>query len=271
MPLTDTQIKAFKPDQKPRKYADEKGLYLEVAPSGGKWWRIKYRIEGKEKRLSLGVYPDVGLKAARERRDEIRRLLSEGIDPATYRKIARLTHSEGIGNAFEVIAREWFAKKSPGWAASHSEKLIRRLEKDVFPWLGNRPIAEISAPDVLQVLRQIEGRGCVETAHRVMQNVGQVFRYAVATGRAQRDPTADLRGSLAPVQTTHMASITDTAEVGALLRAIEAFKGTLVVHCALKLAPLVFVRPGELRGARWEEIDLERGVWRIPSNSHYAD
>lgn len=266
MPLSDTQIKALKPEAKAKKYADEKGLFLLVTPSGGKLWRLKYRIDGKEKLLALGGYPDVGLKAAREKRDEARKQLADGIDPSEHRKVTKAARAEAVGNSFEAVAREWFAKQSPAWALTHADKIIQRLEKDVFPWLGAKPIADISAPDLLKTVRRIEARGAIDTAHRALQNCGQVFRYAVATGRAERDPTGDLRGALPPRRTGHFASITEPLQVGELLRAIDGFKGTLIVQTALKLGPLVFVRPGELRNAEWTEFDLDKGEWNIPAD-----
>ncbi len=270
MPLNDVGIKNAKPGitprgtatTKPYKIADSGGMYLEVAPSGGKWWRYRYRFLGKEKRISLGVYPDVPLKKARERRDEARRLLADGVDPGENRKAMHAAGVDRAANSFEVVAREWFAKFEPQWAATHSSKIIRRLELDVFPWLGARPVAEIAAPEVLKCLRRIEGRGALDTAHRAQQNCGQVFRYAVATGRAERDPTADLRGALPPAKHTHYAAITEPAAVGALLRAIDAFRGTFIVQSALRLAPLFFVRPGELRKAQWANFDLNKAEWR---------
>lgn len=262
MPLTDTAIRNAKPTEKAQKLFDGGGLYLEVAPSGGKWWRLKYRFGGKEKRISLGVYPDVGLKEARERRDEARKLLANDIDPGENRKVQKAAKVERTANSFEAIAREWFAKHSPGWATSHADKIIQRLEKDVFPWLGGRPIAEINAPELLTVLRRIEARGALDTAHRAQQNCGQIFRYAVATGRAERDPSADLRGALPPARHENFASITEPARVGELLRAIDAFRGTFIVRCALLLAPMLFVRPGELRKAEWAGFDLDKAEWR---------
>jgi integrase len=264
MALTHTAIRNTKPSDKRFKLTDEKGLFLLVVPSGGKWWRLKYRFGRKEKLLSLGVYPDVGLKDARERRDEARKLLAGGIDPSENRKVQKAAKLERAANSFETVAREWFAKHSANWAPTHAEKIIKRLENDVFPWLGGRPIAEIAAPELLRTIRRIESRGALDTAHRALQNCGQVLRYAVATGRAQSDPTGDLRGALPSAKRRHFASITEPAEVGALLRAIDGFRGTPAVQSALKLAPLVFVRPGELRLAEWSEINLERAEWNIP-------
>ncbi len=262
MTLTHTAIVKAKPGQKPIRMFDGGGLYLEVSPAGGKLWRLKYRFHGKERRLSLGIFPAVALKDARERRDEARKLLANGIDPSENRKAQKAARADRAGNSFEVIAREWYARHKPNWAASHADKIILRLEKDVFPWLGSKPVAEITAPDLLSCLRRIEGRGALDTAHRVHQNCGQVIRYAVATGRAIRDPSADLKGALPPAKHEHFAAITEPKAVAELLRAIDAFRGTFQVQCALRLAPLFFVRPGELRKAEWAHFDLEKAEWR---------
>jgi len=265
MPLTDSAIRATKPADKPIKLFDERGLLLLVDPSGGKWWRFRYRFDGKHKSLSMGVYPDVSLAKARERRDEARKLLADGIDPSKNRKAQKAARADRNANSFEVVAREWFAKFKPNWVEAHSDKVIRRLERDVFPWIGGDPIAEVRAPDLLACLRRVESRGTVETAHRALQSCGQIFRYAIATGRASRDPSGDLRGALSTVKGTHLASITEPTAVGGLLRACDGYQGSLVTKCALRLAPLVFVRPGELRKAEWTEIDLERAEWNIPA------
>lgn len=265
MPLTDSSIRAAKPSMKPSRHTDGGGLYLEVSPSGGKWWRYKYRFEGKEKRLSLGVYPDVSLKEAREKHQVARKLLANGIDPSAHRKAQKTAGALRSGNTFEAVALEWFAKQDRTWVRSHSDKVLLRLRNDVFPWLGVRPVDEIAAPELLSVLERIERRGAIETAHRVLQNLGQIFRYAIATGRALRNPASDLRGALTPVSPTHRAAITDPVAIGALLRAIDSYKGALVTKCALALAPLVFVRPGELRKAEWSEIDFENALWSVPA------
>jgi integrase len=265
MSLTNAAIINAKPSNKAIRLFDGGGLYLEVAPSGGKWWRLKYRYNGKEKRLSLGVYPDVSLKDARQRRDNARKLLAEDIDPSENRKAQKAAKVERAANSFEVIAREWYAKHAPNWAAGHGDKIIRRLERDIFPWLGGKAIADITAPELLAALRRIEARGALETAHRALQNCGQVFRYAIATGRAQRDPSPDLKGALPPTKETHLAAITEPVKVGALLRAFDNYSGHFVTKCALRLAPLVFVRPGELRKAEWVEIDLDKAEWNIPA------
>ena len=265
MSLTDTTVRNAKPGEKTARIFDGGGLYLEVAPSGGKWWRLKYRHGGKEKRLSLGVYPDVSLKDARQRRDDARKLLANDIDPAENRKAVKAARVERAGNSFEVIAREWYAKNSPNWAENHGKRILQRFERDLFPWIGGRPIAEITAPELLAVLRRIEARGAVETAHRAHQNCGQVFRYAIATGRAVRDPSPDLKGALPPVKEKHLAAITDPKAIGPLLRAMDDYQGQFVTKCALRLAPLVFVRPGELRKAEWVEFDLDKAEWNIPA------
>ena len=260
-PLSDTAIRKAEPTDRPQRLADERGLYLLLNPDGSRWWRFDYRVHGKRKTLSFGVYPDVSLKAARVRRDDAREMVSAGIDPSAKRKAEK----QAPENTFEAVAREWFEKFKARWAESHAEKIIRRLERDVFPWVGARAIESIKPQEILALLRRIEARDAVETAHRTMQNCSQVFRYAVATGRAEADVTRDLRGALTPWKSEHYASITEPAEVGALLRAIDGFTGTFPVHCALKLLPLVFTRPGELRRAEWSEFDLDGAVWNIPA------
>ncbi len=264
MPLTDIKIKQAKPKEKPYKISDERGLYLEVAPSGGKWWRLKYRIEGKEKRFSLGVYPDVSLALARERRDDARKLIANGIDPSSHRKATKEARAESNANSFEVVAREWFDRWKTGKSDKHTDKVIRRLERDVFPWLGARPMADIRPPELLTVLRRIEARA-VETAHRAKQNCSQVCRYAVATGRAERDFTVDLKGALTPWKPEHFPSITDPKQIGPLLRDMYGYRGSFEVKCALRMAPHVFLRPSELRLAEWREFDLDAARWEIPS------
>ena len=262
MPLTDTAIRNAKPGKKPLKLFDDRGLYFEISPSGGKWWRLKYRFDGKEKRLSLGIYKDVGLKEARERRDEARKLLANGVDPSENRKAQKMARADRAANSFEAVAREWYAKHSANWAPHHGDRIIRRFERDIFPWIGGRPVAEITAPELLSAVRRIESRGALETAHRALGNCGQVMRYAVATGRCGRDPSGDLRGALPPVKGGHFSATTDPKRVAEILRAIDGYHGTLTVSCALRLAPLVFVRPGELRRAEWSDIDMEQTEWR---------
>jgi integrase len=267
----------MKPGDKPIRKFDGGGLYLEIVPSGGKWWRLKYRFGGKEKRLSLGVYPDVLLAGhkdkasgqwidgARDKREKARQLLANGIDPGAHRRAAKSALADRAANSFEVVSREWFAKFFINRSASHSEQNLRRLERDVFPWLGGRPIADVSAPELLTILRRIEDRGAAASAHKARQICGQIFRYAIATGRAERDLSADLRGALAPVRTGHFAAITEPRAIGGLLRAIDGYQGHFVTNAALRLAPLVFVRPGELRAAEWSEMNLEHAEWNIPA------
>jgi integrase len=262
--LTDTAIRNAKPKEKPYKLADEKGLYL-LVNRAGKYFRFDYRCRDKRKTLALGVYPDVSLAQARERLNEARKLLAENIDPGEHRKSARAKEIAQTANSFEAVAREWHLKYQPSWTETHALTTISRLEANAFPWIGSHPIAEITASELLAVLRRLESRGVLETAHRVKQICGQVFRYAVATGRAERDPSADLRGALPPSKPKHMATITDPKKVGELLRAIYGYKGHIITRCALRLAPLVFVRPGELRRAEWSEINLEQAEWRIPA------
>ncbi|MCL7487585.1 MAG: tyrosine-type recombinase/integrase [Desulfobulbaceae bacterium] len=264
-PLTDTKVRTVKPTAKPQKLFDGWGLYLLVTPTGGKLWNLKYRINGKEKKLSLGAYPDVSLADARMKRDHARTLLANEIDPSDIKKAQKAAGVQET-ETFEIIAREWHAKFSPSWASSHATKIIRRLELYVFPWLGSKQIKSITAPELLSVLRRIEAKGTLETAHRTQQNCGQVFRYAVATGRAERDPTGDLRGAIPPANGKHMATITDPKEITGLLRAINDYQGSIVTRCAMQLAPLVFVRPGELRHAEWREINFETAEWRISAD-----
>ena len=261
--LTDTLIKNTKPKEKPQKLSDGGGMFLLINPNGCRGWRFSFRFEGKQKQISFGVYPEVSLKEAREHRDKARKMLRDGINPSQAKKAQK--ESASGEDTFETIAREWFEKFSVLWSPSHGERIIRRLERDIFPWIGKRPINDVKPLELLSVLRRIEARGAVETAHRASQNCGQVFRYAVATGRTERDPSGDLKGAIPPTKQTHHASITDPREIGALLRAIDAYEGGLIVRCALRLAPLVFVRPGELRKAQWSEINWDKSEWVIPA------
>ena len=267
MPLTDTAIRNAKPIEKPIKLADSKGLYLLLNPNGSRWWRLDYRFAGKRKTLSMGTYPDVTLKDARARCDEARKQLSQGIDPSEHRKATKNMREELAANTFEVIAREWYAKTAPALAESTKKKLLRFFEVDVFPVIGNRPIAELAAPDLLMVLRRIEGRGALDIARRMHNACGRVFRYAVGHGLATRDPSRDieLKDILPPAKVLHHAAITAPKAVGELMRAIEGFTGAFTTRCALRLAPLVFVRPGELRHAEWTEFDFDKTEWRIPA------
>jgi integrase len=262
MPLSDTAIKKAKLTQKPYKLSDEKGLHL-LINHAGKYWRVAYRFHGKQKTLAFGTYPEVSLSRAREKLAEARRQLADGIDPGELKKINKAIREQLEANSFEAVAREWFAKHLADKAQSHKDKVIRRMERDVFPWIGSKPISEIAVQELLTVIRRIEVRGSNDTAHRALQNCGQIFRYGIATGRCERDPSSDLRGALTPSRVSHFAAITDPKRAGELLRAIEGFKGTFQVQCALKIAPLVFVRPGELRKSKWADIDLDTAEWRF--------
>ena len=261
MPLADLTLRYAKPGKKPVKLYDEKGLYLEIAPSGGRWWRFKYRFQGKEKRLSFGVYPEVSLAAAREACVDARKLLKQGVDPSAHRKAQKATNTAQAANTFEVIAREWHAKFHPKPDDEYGKRILRAFERDIFPWIGGCPILEIEAPGLLKVLRRIEERGAIETAHRIRSKCGSVFRYAIATGRATRDPSSDLKGAIPSPEGGHLAATTNPKRLAGILRAMDGYKGTLVVICALRLAPLVFVRPGELRTAGWAAIKLETAQW----------
>jgi len=261
--LSAVRVRDAKPREKPYKLFDERGLYLLVKPTAdqyqGRLWRFRYRVNGVEKLLALGTYPDVSLKRAREKRDEARRLLADGVDPNVQRKTERAASTE----TFEAVGREWLAHRAKTTAAITQQKATWLLEQ-IFSDIGSRPIREVSAPELLAALRKIEARGHHESAHRAKQKCGQVFRYAIATGRTERDISSDLRGALVPVVSKSHAALTDPAEIGALLRAIDSYEGQPITAAALKLAPLVFVRPGELRGARWAEFNLDAGEWRIP-------
>lgn len=274
MALTDTAIRIAKPGPKPRKLYDERGLYLLLNPNGSRWWRFKYRFGGKEKLLSFGTYPEVPLSTpkgktpitgARQLRDDARALVQAGIDPSAYRKAESAAKEAATTNSFEAVAREWHAAMHTKWTAGHAQTIMDRLERDAFPWMGLQPVTDITPPELLKVLRRIASRGALETAHRVGQICSQVFRYAIATGRADRDPYPDLRGALPPTKQTHLASITEPARIGELLRALHGYTGHFPTLCALKLAPLVFVRPGELRAAEWSEFNLDAAEWRIPA------
>ena len=259
--LSDTKIRSLKPREKAYKVSDDRGLYLLVNPNGSRWWRFKYYFGGKERGISLGVYPDVPLKYAREQREQARQLVARGIDPSVQRR----TNKIALENSFKLIAEEWLALQSKKLAEITMIKARWILNSFAYPRLGSRPIAEITAPELLTVLRPIESRGMNETAHRALQRCGQIFRYAIATGRATRDITSDLRGALAPVVVENRAPITEPAKIGALLRAIDDYIGHPTTLMALKLSPLVFLRPSELRAAEWSEIDLQTAEWRVPA------
>jgi integrase len=275
---SDTTIRNIKAGDPRKRLSDGEGLYLLLFVKGGAHgWRLDYTIHGKRKTLSLGTYPDTGLKAARTKADQARELVAAGVDPSDQRKEAKAERAkareaserEAAGlptvGSFEEVAREWFEARRGDWAASYGDKIIRRLEVDVFPWIGRDPVDSITPPKVLELLRRIEARGVIETAHRALENCGQVFRYAVATGRATTNPARDLKDALKKPAVKHFPAITDPARLGELLRACDGYQGTHVVRAALRLAPMLLLRPGELRHARWEEFDLDAAVWTVPA------
>jgi integrase len=241
-------------------------MYLLVQPSGAKYWRLKYRFAGKEKLLGLGVYDVVSLAEARQRRAKAKVALASGSDPSLERQVEKRKQKIAAANTLEAIAEEWHENNKHSWSDDYADWILRALKADIFPWLGRRPIAEIEPPDVLQALRRIESRNALVTAHRVRNNLEQIFAYAIASGRATRNPATDLRRALKALpEKKHHASVKDPKSVGELLRAIDGYQGSFVTRCALRLAPLVFVRPGELRKAEWREFELDAAEWRIPA------
>ncbi len=263
--LTDIEVRKSKPLESPYKLADSSGLYLYITPQGSKLWRMNYRFGGKQKTLSIGEYPIVSLTEAREKRDEAKKQLKSNIDPSSAKQAAKAASIEVAENSFQVIALEWHKTHIQGKSEAHAKKCMARLNNDLFPWLGKRPITEIEAPEILKTLRRIEDRGANQIAHDAKTITSQVFRYAIATGRAVRNPVPDLLGALAPVVVTHRAAITDPKEIAALWRAVEGYTGTFTTKCAFKLSFLVMLRPGEVRQAEWVEINLDRAEWRIPA------
>ncbi len=267
--LTDKTIRSLRPASKPFKTFDGRGLYLLTQPNGRRLWRFKYRFAGREKLEAIGTYPDTSLAEARERRDQLKRLLARNIDPSLERRERKLAAASSIENSFETLARGWFEKKSPGWVPKHSAKIIQRLQRDIFPWVGRRPITELSAPEILSVLLRIEKRGAIETARRALGDISAVFRYSIAIGHATLNPCPNLRDALTPASVRHLPAITDPKAIPNLMQSSAGYKGGTVVRAALRLAPLTFVRPGELRSAKWADIDLEAAEWRfIASKTH---
>lgn len=266
MKLTDTTCKNAKPAEKPRKLSDGHGMYLEVMPNGSKYWRLKYRFAGKEKRLAIGVYPQVSLKEAREKRETARKLLAEGIDPNQAKRVAKAKSRISAENTFEAIAREWHDNQKSGWSENHAQTVLARLEQDIFPELGRYPITDIDAPTLLSTIRRIEARGAHEIARRQVQVCGQVFRYGIQTGRADRDPSHDLRGALKPVKKSHYAAL-DSRELPGFLQELEQNNARLYMQTrhAVKLLLYTFVRTSELINAKWDEFDLEGRQWTIPA------
>ena len=263
MALTNIAINKAAPKNKSYRLYDEKGLYLEVTPAGGKLWRLKYRFGGKEKRLAMGAHPEISLKAARAARDEAKALLAQSIDPSEFKKSKKLTQTLATEGTFENIALQWHAGKSRVWSDTHSKNVIDRLTRDVFPYIGKRLITDITIAETLKLLRIIESREAFETAHRVLGNIKEVYQFAIASGLVERNIARDIKDALQPVKKKHLPAITEPTRVGELLRMLNGYAGTNIVQCALKLAPLTFVRPGELRHARWSEFDLETGEWRF--------
>lgn len=263
MSLSDTQIRNAKPTDKDYSITDGLGLSILISKKGGKWWRFRYRYLGKAKLMSLGTYPEVPLAAARSRRDDARKLLAQEppVDPSIVKKSQKQMMFTNQGNSFEQVAREWAGSYFLNKSKSHKQRTLRRLEVYIFPWIGRKPMSDITPPEILQAVKRPQNQNKLETAHRALQAIGQVFRYAVQNGKASRDVTADLRGALPPAEVKHMASLTEPKEVAELLRAIDGFQGTFTVECALRLAPLVFVRPSELRRAKWADIDLDAAQW----------
>lgn len=265
--LTDMECrKAVCPEgEKYIRLADAASLYLQVDANGSKRWFFKYTYLGKSKLMALGKYPSVGLTVARRLRDEAKLLKATGVDPMEQRKIDKLKAMNPTGQTFKAVAQEWLGKQIPQWSEVHAKRCARQFERDLYPYIGDRKINDLAPVEVLAAVRKTEQRGALETAERGMQLVGQVFRYAVATGRAPRDVTADLKGALTPYRSKHFGAITDPTKLGELMRAISAYRGGLIVRTALQLAPILFQRPGELRGAAWAEMDLENALWTIPS------
>jgi integrase len=265
--LTDAQCRnaTCPADKKRVRLTDSGGLYLEISPGGSKRWFQKIYRDGKETRLALGSYPTVGLTAARRARDAAKLQKAEGTDPIQARKVGKLKGVNPAGDTFKVVALEWFGKQEPHWSEGHAVRAKRQFERDLFPWLGERRLAEIEPVELLATIRKVEERGALETADRGLLLARQVWRYGVATGRVNRDITADLKGALSPYRGKHFAAITDPTRLGELLRAIKGYKGGPIVRAALQLSPMLFQRPGELRGATWTEIDLEAALWTIPA------
>lgn len=263
MSLTELSCKSAKFLEKPYKLYDTKGLYLFIDHRGYKYWRFKYRFARKEKHIQFGVYPEMSLSEARDKRDESRKLVKSGIDP----RIEKINNENALlvaqENGFEIIAREWHTKNLHTWSAGHGKTILARLENNIFPWIGKLPIKDIDAQMLLSLLQRVEERGSVETAHRILQILNCIFRYAIITRKATYNPAADLKGALMPVVHGHYAAITDPKEVAKLMFSIQGYKGDFITRCALRLAPLVFVRPGNLRRAEWDELDLENATWKI--------
>jgi integrase len=264
MALTDIAVKSAKPKDKPYKLSDADGMYLFVT-TAGKYWRLDYRFLGKRKTLALGVYPVISLADARDKRNDARKSLANGMDPSELKQAIIIEAKRNAAITFEVVAREWHQKMSVKWSEKNAKRTLSLFERNIFPYIGNMPIASIKPINLLETIQRIEKRGNIQTAHRAMMNCGQVFRFAIATERATTDLTRVLKGALAPIVEKHLPSITDPKKIGILLNQIDGYDGSFVTKCALKLAPLVFLRPGELRQAEWAEINLDNSEWRLPA------
>jgi integrase len=265
MPLTDIVVRNAKPKDKPQKLTDGDGMFLYVHPNGGKYWRLQYRFAGKQKVLALGVYPEVTLAGARERRMEARKVLAAGNDPGDVKKEAKRLMVLNSENTFEAIAREWHEQRRHEWKPHYAADMLNRIETHIIPKLGKRPIADLTSTEILAAMRIIEATGALDLAQRMMQTCGMVIRYAIATGRAERNPVADLRGALkAPVRKNH--TYLKAEELPEYLKKLDNFDGTLQTKLALKLLLLTFVRTTELRAAEWQEIDFDKAEWRIPAS-----
>jgi integrase len=265
-PLTDTEIRKAKPTSKQYRLGDGKGLYLLVFPTGAKYWRLDYTINGTRKTYAIGIYPEVSLAKARKRKEKARELIAEGIDPVEHKRLVSVADRAAAQNTFESIALDWYARQEKSWKPGHARTVKSRLERNIFPWLGSASIKEIEAPKILSVLRRIEARGAGETAHRCNQIISQVFRYAIAAGLADRNPAADLRGALSPVRAQKMAALTDPHQVAALIRAMRGYEGDFITRIALQFSALSFARPGEIRHAEWSEINWIKKQWTIPAD-----
>jgi len=263
--LTAVAARNAKPRETMYRLAAGKGLYLQVMPTGARYWRLKYRFAGKARMMGVGVFPDVSVAEARDARDAARKLLASGVDPSMQRRVEKLTQEVAVANSLEAIARLWHKEKSPTWVDTYSGKVLRRLEMHVFPWLGPIPIASVTAPQILATMKRIHESGTTETAHRTRNYLSQIFRFAVVSGKAERDPAADVIGAIPPAEGANFPTITDPARIGELLRAIDGYQGSYVTRYALKIAPLVFTRPSELRMAEWIEFDLAKATWTVPA------
>lgn len=264
--LTVLAARNAQPREKPYRLAAGKGLYLQVMPNGAKYWRQKYRYLGKAMMIGHGVFPEISLAQARDACDEARKLLASGVDPSSQRKMTKHAQKVQAENNLKAVVTEWYELHKDTWSETYAERVLHSMENDIFPWLGHRPIGSIEPRELLVRLQEIQQRGAKETGHRLRRWLSHVFRYAIVKGVAERDPAADLRGALKPIDQNNFPTLTEPARIGELLRAIDGYSGTYITRAALKLSPLVFTRPGELRFAEWSELDLEKGEWLVPGS-----